>query len=104
MNREKHQYRRVILWVFVLVFNTLTSFQISAQSHAKKYLIRQITFEGNHRTKSSRMLREVEIHVGDSLTLQQATQKLDRKSTRLNSSHVKISYAVFCLKKKKPRV
>src|SRR5207302_10639875 len=26
---------------------------------------------------------------------------IDRKSTRLNSSHVKISYAVFCLKKKK---
>src|SRR5436309_8378799 len=29
---------------------------------------------------------------------------LDRKSTRLNSSHVKISYAVFCLKKKKRNV
>src|SRR5699024_11490667 len=28
---------------------------------------------------------------------------LDRKSTRLNSSHVSISYAVFCLKKKKPK-
>src|SRR5699024_11716220 len=28
-------------------------------------------------------------------------QPLDRKSTRLNSSHVSISYAVFCLKKKK---
>src|SRR5207302_8197952 len=27
----------------------------------------------------------------------------DRKSTRLNSSHVKISYAVFCLKKKKQK-
>src|SRR5436309_16128936 len=27
----------------------------------------------------------------------------DRKSTRLNSSHVKISYAVFCLKKKKKK-
>src|SRR5690349_22107810 len=27
----------------------------------------------------------------------------DRKSTRLNSSHVEISYAVFCLKKKKKR-
>src|SRR2546427_1540886 len=27
--------------------------------------------------------------------------KLDRKSTRLNSSHSQISYAVFCLKKKK---
>src|SRR5690606_40896759 len=29
--------------------------------------------------------------------------RTDRKSTRLNSSHVKISYAVFCLKKKKTR-
>src|SRR5204863_1522361 len=30
-----------------------------------------------------------------------AILNLDRKSTRLNSSHVEISYAVFCLKKKK---
>src|SRR5438477_7655153 len=29
--------------------------------------------------------------------------ELDRKSTRLNSSHMSISYAVFCLKKKIPR-
>src|SRR5690348_17481574 len=29
------------------------------------------------------------------------TRRLDRKSTRLNSSHPSISYAVFCLKKKK---
>src|SRR3989442_11439876 len=28
-------------------------------------------------------------------------RRIDRKSTRLNSSHVRISYAVFCLKKKK---
>src|SRR5256885_1162699 len=31
----------------------------------------------------------------------QADQGIDRKSTRLNSSHLVISYAVFCLKKKK---
>src|SRR5690606_41072610 len=31
------------------------------------------------------------------------TAERDRKSTRLNSSHVKISYAVFCLKKKRRR-
>src|SRR5690606_39596415 len=31
------------------------------------------------------------------------TTPKDRKSTRLNSSHVKISYAVFCLKKKKKK-
>src|SRR3989442_15701338 len=30
-----------------------------------------------------------------------APHRTDRKSTRLNSSHVRISYAVFCLKKKK---
>src|SRR6202041_2475609 len=30
-----------------------------------------------------------------------STKRPDRKSTRLNSSHVEISYAVFCLKKKK---
>src|SRR5207249_9044589 len=33
--------------------------------------------------------------------LPHAAPALDRKSTRLNSSHVSISYAVFCLKKKK---
>src|SRR5690606_40199398 len=32
-----------------------------------------------------------------------AAQEKDRKSTRLNFSHVKISYAVFCLKKKRQR-
>src|SRR5207253_11354259 len=34
----------------------------------------------------------VDMHIGS---------QIDRKSTRLNSSHVAISYAVFCLKKKK---
>src|SRR5437868_10929646 len=34
-------------------------------------------------------------------TRQSLNSSVDRKSTRLNSSHVSISYAVFCLKKKK---
>src|SRR5947209_17372377 len=34
-------------------------------------------------------------------TLRNPAPELDRKSTRLNSSHANISYAVFCLKKKK---
>src|SRR5436309_4617278 len=38
---------------------------------------------------------------GDSKADGERQQRTDRKSTRLNSSHVKISYAVFCLKKKK---
>src|SRR5258707_10659453 len=33
--------------------------------------------------------------------IEQAAAQRDRKSTRLNSSHANISYAVFCLKKKK---
>src|SRR5438132_8277900 len=33
--------------------------------------------------------------------VREAVELLDRKSTRLNSSHTVISYAVFCLKKKK---
>src|SRR5438034_1653853 len=32
-----------------------------------------------------------------------AAERVDRKSTRLNSSHTVISYAVFCLKKKKTK-
>src|SRR2546422_4132141 len=38
------------------------------------------------------------LHIVDA---QKIAKKLDRKSTRLNSSHGYISYAVFCLKKKK---
>src|SRR5207249_9212953 len=49
-----------------------------------------------------RVQRVRHLITGDSLTI--AFQPiLDRKSTRLNSSHVSISYAVFCLKKKKKK-
>src|SRR2546430_10888176 len=42
--------------------------------------------------------------VGETCLLRRSRkQSSDRKSTRLNSSHSQISYAVFCLKKKKPR-
>src|SRR3712207_7546662 len=39
--------------------------------------------------------------VGDALVAGELLPEQDRKSTRLNSSHANISYAVFCLKKKK---
>src|SRR5690554_7069464 len=39
--------------------------------------------------------------VGSYLATETESRQPDRKSTRLNSSHVRISYAVFCLKKKK---
>src|SRR5690349_22034536 len=40
---------------------------------------------------------------GRQVTVRCAGDGRDRKSTRLNSSHVEISYAVFCLKKKKKK-
>src|SRR3712207_7813195 len=40
-------------------------------------------------------------YVSEPEVLEIAKKKEDRKSTRLNSSHANISYAVFCLKKKK---
>src|SRR3712207_7154138 len=43
------------------------------------------------------------IEKGSELFGQGNIQKRDRKSTRLNSSHANISYAVFCLKKKNSR-
>src|SRR5690606_17705181 len=43
------------------------------------------------------------IHVEDLQHIERQKAIIDRKSTRLNSSHVKISYAVFCLKKKTSR-
>src|SRR5690606_41531315 len=54
----------------------------------------------NFDTVAAEMVSGVEVYKTSTAT----TQSGDRKSTRLNSSHVKISYAVFCLKKKKKEV
>src|SRR5690625_6606677 len=43
-----------------------------------------------------------DLHTGTAAAAYQPRE--DRKSTRLNSSHVAISYAVFCLKKKKIKI
>src|SRR5690625_6540196 len=75
-----------------------------------KGLLSQIIFSCNFVSRSviTRLCREIHhslinYHCG-SLSVGIKTGNLktvDRKSTRLNSSHVAISYAVFCLKKKK---
>src|SRR5688572_32112155 len=52
----------------------------------EKVTVRRITFIGNYSIEDDE-LRDLMV--------------TDRKSTRLNSSHSQISYAVFCLKKKK---
>src|SRR5688572_31620234 len=49
-------------------------------------------------------LRTLADHFGGSLSTVRRALDSDRKSTRLNSSHSQISYAVFCLKKKKKNI
>src|SRR3712207_7837683 len=55
------------------------------------------------RLKHDRVTRHIPVHIisGDEETARGLRLGADRKSTRLNSSHANISYAVFCLKKKK---
>src|SRR3712207_8613197 len=51
---------------------------------------------------TGRLAAQVERHRPEVVAVEDeaAAESLDRKSTRLNSSHANISYAVFCLKKK----
>src|SRR2546430_15468817 len=56
---------------------------------------------GSTQIKGQRSLIPKENTTVDSLRVPIKTAGRDRKSTRLNSSHSQISYAVFCLKKKK---
>src|SRR5690606_41489109 len=67
----------------------------SIEAGASGYLLKDVG-----RMDIVRSIRDLQ--EGDSPVSQAVVRHLiaDRKSTRLNSSHVKISYAVFCLKKK----
>src|SRR2546430_11675669 len=81
--------------------STLFPYTTLFRSHGAHRLMRRAD-----RLAAARALRHlVHAHrfVGPALTVPQArgAQPADRKSTRLNSSHSQISYAVFCLKKKK---
>src|SRR5438445_1004482 len=63
----------------------------------------------NEPVEHARLARRIDLRhgvivdEGDYLRLAAQSQP-DRKSTRLNSSHANISYAVFCLKKKKKKI
>src|SRR5690554_6241392 len=57
----------------------------------------QISYGLNYKTGFSARYKQLEFMHKSNIFL---LKTIDRKSTRLNSSHVRISYAVFCLKKK----
>src|SRR3712207_7279671 len=56
--------------------------------------------DGGRAVSEDRGLQDADVPAGVLLPRRPVKPRLDRKSTRLNSSHANISYAVFCLKKK----
>src|SRR2546422_6829266 len=81
---------------------TLTDYQAARPARPKLALVRALAFRPRDRERTGRrLLNFVVAAVG--LVLAFPVMLVDRKSTRLNSSHGYISYAVFCLKKKKKK-
>src|SRR5438874_8165037 len=70
---------RSTLFPYTTLFRSRESTEYSEQNHGSAAM-------------GKRMVRGI---------VERLKKRRDRKSTRLNSSHVEISYAVFCLKKKK---
>src|SRR5437899_12473927 len=58
---------------------------------------------GARQGRGGQPMRSVRIRILATLLVLEPNASVDRKSTRLNSSHLGISYAVFCLKKKKTK-
>src|SRR5690348_17702836 len=63
----------------------------------KRSIIQPVPHVNEVELPDAQILRPAE----DAIQMRVSWMRLDRKSTRLNSSHPSISYAVFCLKKKK---
>src|SRR2546430_4187711 len=68
---------------------------LGAAEHLTQAVLRVVLLRQHHRQQHLAILQRI-LHAHAAV----AVGTLDRKSTRLNSSHSQISYAVFCLKKK----
>src|SRR3712207_8651276 len=84
------------------LFPYTTLFRSNRESSAEEQCHGQLTDDRHHAPSVLPMAQDAAagseylVPIGP-----ESTQQVDRKSTRLNSSHANISYAVFCLKKKK---
>src|SRR5437899_4305716 len=95
---------RYTLFPYTTLFRSIIAIIVSCQSHwHASNRNRQIDDRESDSAKLKRALQnECCLIMESPLKLGRVTFS-DRKSTRLNSSHLGISYAVFCLKKKKRR-
>src|SRR2546427_8872979 len=85
------------------LFPYTTLFRSPCRETVEDRSLRSWAGRSRHSVKSERDLGEfLETHRPNAPLTGCGQERADRKSTRLNSSHSQISYAVFCLKKKKP--
>src|SRR2546430_5263999 len=85
--------------------STLFPYTTLFRSFVEKALIPRYTRQemGHVWSDANKFAKWLEVELAATETLAEAGLVPDRKSTRLNSSHSQISYAVFCLKKKNNR-
>src|SRR5690606_40679928 len=122
MLKDETEAEEMVQRVFVTLWNKCE--RLTIESSLKAYLYRAVRNEclnylkhqkvraayrvyyrarpegGEERADDRLVAGELRVRLREAMD-QLPPQCRDRKSTRLNSSHVKISYAVFCLKKKK---
>src|SRR3712207_7613798 len=93
---------RSTLFPYTTLFRSLGMLNAGAEGNTKSEILKLLGFEGvadnDVNAYFSALLKQLP-EADKNVTLLTANA-LDRKSTRLNSSHANISYAVFCLKKK----
>src|SRR5690554_7585994 len=87
---------RSTLFPYTTLFRSAGAAVIAADEHDVGMRLGNAGCDGAHADLRHQLHADARVAVG---VLEVVDQ--DRKSTRLNSSHVRISYAVFCLKKKK---
>src|SRR5438552_11460460 len=93
--RAEHGISLIELIVFIVIVGIAVAGVVGALSMATRASADPM-IQKQALAIAEALLEEVQQRLGD-------RQRLDRKSTRLNSSHQIISYAVFCLKKKKKK-
>src|SRR5690606_41295664 len=107
-NRRRETYGHVCECLFLLVMiprsprSTLFPYTTLFRSGRVRLRAAGRRRSGDRRLRRHGFRRDVAVDLVDAgvPVFARRVDGLDRKSTRLNSSHVKISYAVFCLKKK----